>query len=50
MVGMHSIGGNDNIWELHSEGKLADKIKELGGKRITSVELKEVEVGHDSGT
>lgn len=40
MVGMHSIGGNDLIWEMHEDGTLADEIKKLGGKRITSVDVK----------
>lgn len=44
VVGTTSIGGNDLIWAMHEQGTLADKIKELGGRRIVSVEP----VGDDS--
>lgn len=37
--GLHSIGGNDRLWELHEKGELAGEIRRLGGKKIVSVEV-----------
>ncbi|KAK5073936.1 hypothetical protein LTR64_006924 [Lithohypha guttulata] len=39
--GGHSIGGNDNIWEMHETGHLAEEIKKFGGRRIVSVDVQE---------
>ncbi|KAF2257657.1 glutaredoxin domain-containing protein [Lojkania enalia] len=36
-----SIGGGDDMEELHETGLLADKIKEMGGSRITQASLRE---------
>jgi glutaredoxin len=36
-----SIGGGDDIVELHQEGKLEDKLKTMGGSRIIDVVLKD---------
>ena len=38
-----SIGGGDEIANLHSTKTLIEKVNNLGAKRITQVELKEVE-------
>lgn len=35
-----SVGGGDEIAELHEEGKLIEKIRSLGDKRIVEVRLK----------
>lgn len=40
MVSGRSIGGGDEISALHEEGKLIDKIRSLGDKRIMEVSLK----------
>jgi len=39
----HSIGGNDNIWEMHESGTLAEEIKKFGGRRVVSVDVNETE-------
>ncbi len=39
----HSIGGNDNIWELHESGTLAEEIKKFGGRRVISVDVHDTE-------
>lgn len=39
--GLHSIGGNDRIWELHDDGLLVEEIRKRGGKRIVSVDVAE---------
>lgn len=36
-----SVGGGDEIFELHEEGKLIEKIRSLGDKRIVEVSLKD---------
>jgi len=41
--GMHSIGGNDNIWALHESGTLAEEIKRFGGRKVVSVDVHETE-------
>jgi hypothetical protein len=35
-----SIGGGDDIEALHMRSKLMEKIKDLGGKRLTSIATK----------
>ena len=37
LVNGRSIGGGDDIAELHESGKLAETLQSLGGKRITSI-------------
>lgn len=37
LINGKSIGGGDDIAGLHSEDKLVEKIKDLGGKRIMEV-------------
>ena len=37
--GVHSIGGNDKIWELHEKGLLAEEIRKLGGRKVTEVDV-----------
>lgn len=39
--GGRSIGGNDNIWEMHESGHLADEIKKFGGRKIISIDVNE---------
>lgn len=39
----HSIGGNDNIWQMHESGTLAEEIKKFGGRRIISVDVDDAE-------
>jgi glutaredoxin len=43
-----SIGGGDDVAELDSKKTLIDKVKELGGSKILSAELKEVTEGAGS--
>ncbi|RMZ78711.1 hypothetical protein DV737_g3751, partial [Chaetothyriales sp. CBS 132003] len=38
MIASQSLGGSDEIVDLHNQGKLADTIRKLAGKRIVSVE------------
>ncbi|EXJ86225.1 hypothetical protein A1O1_06595 [Capronia coronata CBS 617.96] len=38
MINTQSLGGSDDLAHLHSEGKLEEEIKRMGGKRIVSVE------------
>jgi hypothetical protein len=38
MVNGKSIGGSDDIAELDSRGTLIDKIKSMGGKRVSMKE------------
>lgn len=38
-----AIGGGDDVAELDSSGKLIDKVKDLGGKRMTEVKLRPIE-------
>ncbi|EXJ85056.1 hypothetical protein A1O3_05731 [Capronia epimyces CBS 606.96] len=40
MINTQSLGGSDDIAQLHAEGKLEEEIKRMGGKRIVSVERK----------
>ena len=40
LISGHSIGGGDDVGDLHEKGELIDKIKSLGGKRIMDIELK----------
>lgn len=42
--GIHSIGGNDNIWLMHESGTLQEEIMKYSGKKITSIELRGGEV------
>jgi len=39
----HSIGGNDNIWEMHESGILAEEIKKFGGRRVIRVDVNDSE-------
>lgn len=39
LVNGKSIGGGDDIQQLHEDGKLIDTIKNLGGKRVMEVKL-----------
>lgn len=41
LINGKSIGGGDDVTDLHEEGKLAEKIKSMGGKRV--MEVKPVE-------
>jgi len=41
----HSIGGNDNLWEMHESGTLAEEIKKFGGRRVISVDVHDTEDG-----
>lgn len=38
MVNGRSIGGGDDIEELHDDNELAEKLLSMGGKRMTKVE------------
>lgn len=38
MINGKSIGGSDDIAELDSRGTLIDKIKSMGGKRVSMKE------------
>ncbi|KAL2430587.1 hypothetical protein ABEF95_011427 [Exophiala dermatitidis] len=42
MINSQSLGGSDDIAHLHSEGRLEEEIKKMGGKRIVSVEKTEL--------
>lgn len=37
MINGKSIGGGDDIEQLHNEGKLIETIQSLGGKRIVEI-------------
>ena len=39
----HSIGGNDNLWDMHNSGTLAEEIKKFGGRRVISVDVHDTE-------
>lgn len=45
LVQGRSIGGGDDIQELHESGKLVDTIREFGGTRIAEAVLREDEDG-----
>lgn len=45
LINGKSIGGGDDVAELHEEGKVVEKVLSMGGKRIVKVERKEEE-GH----
>lgn len=48
LINGKSIGGGDDIQALHDEGKLIDKVKTMGGKRIMEASLvKEKPMGED---
>ncbi|GAB7363479.1 hypothetical protein MBLNU230_g3750t1 [Neophaeotheca triangularis] len=51
LINGKSIGGGDEVAALHSSGQLADKVRDMGGKRIMSVEAKaqDDEEGEGSG-
>lgn len=34
LINGKSVGGGDDVQELHDSGKLADKVKSMGGKRM----------------
>lgn len=34
LINGKSIGGGDDVQELHDSGKLVDKVKSMGGKRM----------------
>lgn len=34
LINGKSIGGGDDVQELHESGKLMDKVKSMGGKRM----------------
>jgi len=34
LINGRSIGGGDDVQELHSSGKLVEKVKSMGGKRM----------------
>lgn len=38
LINGKSIGGGDDVAELHDEDKLASKISTMGGKRIVKIE------------
>lgn len=38
MINGKSIGGSDDVHELDSRGTLIDKIKSMGGKRVSMKE------------
>lgn len=40
LINGKSIGGGDDIQALHESGKLVDKVRAMGGKRVMSVGLK----------
>lgn len=40
LINGRSIGGGDDVQELHENGKLAETVKTMGGKRVMSVEKK----------
>ncbi len=42
-----SIGGGDDVAELDTNKKLADKIKELAGKKIIDMALRPIETSDD---
>ena len=39
LVAGNSIGGGDDIQELHEEGQLASMIKEFGGRKVIEAKL-----------
>ncbi|KAK3114795.1 hypothetical protein LTR53_006529 [Teratosphaeriaceae sp. CCFEE 6253] len=40
LINGKSIGGGDDVESLHREGKLAETVRSMGGKRVVSVEPK----------
>ncbi len=44
-----SIGGGDDVAELDTTKKLAEKIKELAGKKIVEIALRPIEAPDDHG-
>jgi glutaredoxin len=40
MINSQSLGGSDEVVKLDRENELSEKIKQMGGKRIVSVERK----------
>ncbi|TKA80306.1 hypothetical protein B0A55_02212 [Friedmanniomyces simplex] len=47
LINGKSIGGGDDVEGLHREGKLAETVRSMGGKRVVSVEAKAPEEGRD---
>ncbi|KAK0248782.1 hypothetical protein LTS09_016074 [Friedmanniomyces endolithicus] len=45
LINGKSIGGGDDVEGLHREGRLADTVRSMGGKRVVSVEAKAAEEG-----
>lgn len=40
LINGKSIGGGDDVQKLDEEGGLVDKVKGMGGKRITEAKLR----------
>ncbi|KAK1074711.1 hypothetical protein LTR74_000955 [Friedmanniomyces endolithicus] len=47
LINGKSIGGGDDVEGLHREGRLAETVRSMGGKRVVSVEAKAEEGGED---
>ncbi|KAK0267959.1 hypothetical protein LTR35_015891 [Friedmanniomyces endolithicus] len=47
LINGKSIGGGDDVEGLHREGRLAETVRSMGGKRVVSVEAKAEEGGKD---
>ncbi|KAK3651192.1 hypothetical protein LTR56_002050 [Elasticomyces elasticus] len=47
LINGKSIGGGDDIEALHRDGKLAETLRSMGGKRVVSVEPQEAEAERD---
>lgn len=47
LINGKSIGGGDDVQELHSEDKIVEKITSMGGRRIVKVEKKAEETHHE---
>jgi len=48
LINGKSIGGGDDVEGLHREGRLAETVRSMGGKRVVSVEAKAEEGGKDA--
>ncbi|KAK3725243.1 hypothetical protein LTR37_000754 [Vermiconidia calcicola] len=47
LINGRSIGGGDDVQELHEDGKLASTIQQFGGKRVFKIEPKTTEEDDD---
>lgn len=46
LINGKSIGGGDDVQELHDDDKIVEKITSMGGKRVVKVEKKPEEAHH----